>query len=137
MKKLLAGFVICAFASVTVLADTDKSGRTYAELLSVIDGNRNVARYQSLLNQLTQHFKLSEKQIADLTAGGITVLERDGIKESGIRIMEGVNSLTYVVRGPYAEAVGMYCLFRSKGESHEDALASMESAWVALMKLKR
>jgi len=87
-----------------------------------------VARFRSLLNQLSAKFVEDEQQIADMTAKARQMLRADGIEESLLNMMEGMNQLFIrtIENQQYAEYIAAYITLRSKGESHADAISGLQ-----------
>ena len=111
--------------------------RSYAEMVATLDGSGNVTRYQSLLQQLSASFKVSEKTIADQTAGTVQTLRDSGIEESFLNIMEGISTISYSIKGTYMDTVTAYTALRIQGNSHSAAISSIAAMWNELMKLKK
>lgn len=87
-----------------------------------------VARFSSLLRQLSHTFVEDQQQIADMSVKGIQILKQDGISESLLNIMEGMNQLfsTKVANQKYAEFIASYLTLRNKGQSHTQAITGLQ-----------
>jgi hypothetical protein len=101
--------------------------RNYPVLLATIDGNERdsvkINRYRSLLEQLDQSFVETPQQIANVSASAKEQLEKEGVSEGVLPIMEAMNSvlLVPIENQKYAEYTAMYMTLRTKGQSHEEA----------------
>jgi hypothetical protein len=86
-----------------------------------------VARFRSLLNQLHEkHPSENDHDIGDWTVRIQGAMEKSGIKESLLNIMEGVNSVNPRVghRLPtYKDCTTAYASLRIRGKGHRDAVA--------------
>jgi hypothetical protein len=86
-----------------------------------------VARFRSLLDQLVQkHPSENEYDIGGYTFTMQMVMEKSGIEESLLNIMEGVNSLNQGSghRLPtYKDCATVYVTLRVQGKSHRAAVA--------------
>lgn len=136
MKKIIFSVLIVILV-IGFSYGTNKPKKSYAEMAACLDDSNNIARYQSLFNQLTKSFNLSEQKIADQTAFAITFLKKEGIKESFLNIMEGMNSISMIIKGTYADILSMYCTLRNKGLSHKDALDGVVGIWQQLNQSKK
>lgn len=87
-----------------------------------------VMRFRSLLDQLSTTYIESKQQIADMTIMARELLKKDGIEESPLNIMEGMNQLfsTKIENQKYAEYVSAYVALRSKGRTHTDAILGLQ-----------
>ena len=56
----------------------------------ISDSDSRIARYQQAIDLLETRFKISEKMISDQTWVAVESLRKQGVKTSGIEIMEGV-----------------------------------------------
>ena len=88
-----------------------------------------VARFRSLLNQLSSAYVEDKQQIADMSVTVLDLLKKDGIEESLLNIMEGLNQLfaTRVENQRYAEYAAMYATLRNKGQSHSQAIGGLQA----------
>ena len=105
-----------------------------ATMVARLDGSGNTARYQSLLQQLSSAFNTNDKNIADLTAGAVHTLKEEGITESFLSILEGVNRISASINGSYNDTMTVYVALRIKSYTHKDAINNIESMWIELMK---
>jgi len=94
----------------------------------VAEDDISVARFRSLLRQLSTMFVEDEQQIADMTAKARQMLRDDGIKESLLNMMEGMNQVftKRIENQQYAEYITVYITLRRKGESHADAISGLQ-----------
>lgn len=88
-----------------------------------------VARFRSLLNQLSATFVEDKQQIADMSVTAQNLLKKDGIQESLINIMEGMNQFfpRKIDNQKYAEYAAAYVQLRSKGQSHSEAIRGIQA----------
>lgn len=88
-----------------------------------------VARFRSLLDQLSSTYVENKQQIADMSVTAQDLLEKDGIEESLLNIMEGLNQLfaTRIENQKYAEYAAAYVTLRSKGQSHSQAIRGLQA----------
>ena len=108
--------------------------------LAVIDGvatsesDVSVARFRSLLKQLSYTFVENKQQIADMTVKARNRLRDAGVRQDLLGIMEGVNQLfsSRVDNQEYAEYVAVYVVLRKRGQSHTAALSGLRSMLDAL-----
>ncbi len=88
-----------------------------------------VARFRSLLNQLSTTFVEDEQQIGDISVKVQNLLKQDGIQESLINIMEGMNQLFFrkIDNQKYATYTAIYLTMRNKGSSHTEAIRAIQA----------
>lgn len=85
-----------------------------------------VARFKSLLDQLSANYPESERFIADWTSKIQDVLESDGIEETLLNMMEGINSLGRRSGcKSYKHTLSAYAVLRNKGMSRSAALKAL------------
>lgn len=131
MKKNLLIGVIILLAAVYAMPEPQTS---LEYMLATIDkgyvdkDDIIIARFRSLLSQLDKTFIENKKQISDLTVGTQEILKKEGIKESLLNIMEGLNSLypSLPTKLKYADHIVVYIAFRDKGHSHRTAIAMLK-----------
>jgi len=87
-----------------------------------------VKRYNNMFDQLDVKFIESEDRIADMTVVAKNELEKIGLNEPMINIMEGICRLVDVntKTRKYADNVSCYIIFRSQGFNHSAALKEMQ-----------
>jgi hypothetical protein len=95
---------------------------------TVAQNDITVARFRSLLRQLSQTFVEDQQQIADMSAYCQHELRKNGISESLLNIMEGMNQLftVKVSNQKYVEYIAAYSLLRNKGQSHAEAIEGLQ-----------
>ena len=95
-----------------------------------------VARFRSLLNQLSTTYVETKQQIADMTVFAKQDLRKSGIKESMLNMMEGMNKLLpqKISNQKYAEYLTMYITLRDKGQSHTEAISGIKALLKAFIK---
>jgi hypothetical protein len=88
-----------------------------------------VARFRSLLNQLDAAYVEDKQQIADMSVVAQQSMKRDGIDESLLNIMEGMNQLfsVKVTNQRYAEYAAAYVTLRDSGQSHAQAISGLQA----------
>jgi len=81
------------------------------------------------LDQLSSTYVENKQQIADMSVTAQEMLEKDGIEESLLNIMEGLNQLfaTRIENQKYAEYAAAYVTLRSKGQSHSQAIRGLQA----------
>lgn len=110
----------------------------YPVMLATIDGNAGdpikVNRYRSLLGQLDSAFVETPEQIADMSANAKAELEKEGIAESVLPIMEAMNTVLPVPvdNQKYAEYTAAYMVLRVKGQTHEQATGGLRALLAAI-----
>ena len=89
----------------------------------------SVARFRSLLNQLSKTYIENSQEIADISVIAQNLLRQDGINESIKNIMEGLNVLfsVPVENQKYAEYAASYVTLRGKGYSHLEAINGLKA----------
>lgn len=89
----------------------------------------SVARIRSLLIQLSSTYVESKERIGDMTFAAQQSLRDEGIDESLLNIMEGMNQIfiNKVENQKYAEYVSAYIVLRGKGQSHLQTIGGLKS----------
>lgn len=104
-------------------------------MLAVVDfgyvdkGDIRIARFRSLLEQLSATFVESPGDIAGMTTKAKQMLEEKGISEKMLNMMEGMNRL-FAEPFPnqrYSEYMGLYVVVRNDGATHEEAIEGLNS----------
>lgn len=131
--------LVCAF---WVLATTSlvRASDSVEEQLAVIEENGpvrdsdiRIARFRSLLNQLATTFPNTKQSIADMTVTARERLKKEGVEESLLKIMEGMNQIfTERSQHQYSEVLAAYIVLRVKGTSHDDAIGALKEFMGAL-----
>lgn len=87
-----------------------------------------VARFRSLLDQLTTTFVENRQQIADMTVKAQELLKKEGVQETLLNMMEGMNQLflTPIANQRYAEYAAAYVTLRQKGDAHAVAIRGLQ-----------
>jgi len=90
----------------------------------VSEDHITVARFRSLLQQLSATYRESPQQIADMSVAAHKILKDNGIDEKLINMMEAMNLLfpRKIENLEYAEYVSAYTALRQKGYTHEQAV---------------
>jgi hypothetical protein len=83
-----------------------------------------VKRFNNLLNQLENKYMDSQQRISDATVAAKESLEKGGIKESMITLMEGMNTIYDPSNKSkkYHEYLGSYLIIRLQGRTHKETL---------------
>ena len=121
----------------------ESSSKSYSEAdspieykLAVIDAGGyvskdhiTVARFRSLLEQLSKTYVEDKQQIADMTVTTQNLLRKEGIQENLLDIMEGLNRLFAepVENQKYAGYAVQYVTLREKGYSHFEAINGLKA----------
>lgn len=133
MKKLLMMFI-----TITLLLPTSPllAEESLEYKLAIINAGGyvpkdhiTVARFRSLLRQLSDTYIENRQQIADMTVTAQKMLRKEGIQENLLNIMEGMNRLFSkpVENQKYAEYVVAYVTLREKGQSHSQAVSGLKA----------
>ncbi|NQT35194.1 hypothetical protein HQ587_08390 [bacterium] len=88
-----------------------------------------VARFRSLIHQLSNTFVESKQEICDMTVTAQNLLKKEGIKENLLNIMEGMNQLysTPLQNQKYSEYISAYVVLRKKGQTHSDVILDLQA----------
>jgi hypothetical protein len=96
----------------------------------ISDKNATIARFRSLMSELSDNYIEDPQQIANMSIIVRDRLRSNGIDESLLNIMEGLNQLI-LPQDPqkkrYCEYVFAYASLRNKGSSHQDAIEALQS----------
>jgi len=101
-----------------------------------------VSRFRSLLNQMSDKFNEDEQQISDMSVKALELLEKEGIHERLLNIMEGLNTLPVTARGlpsswhEYRQYVALYVSARTK-LSHEETIKGLRAFIMETLRLTR
>lgn len=89
----------------------------------------NVGRFRGLLNRLSATFVENEQQIADMSVAAQSRLKEEGVQESLLNIMEGMNQLfsKRIENQKYAEYAATYVTLRIKGQGHAEAIRGLQA----------
>ncbi len=85
-----------------------------------------VARFDSLLKQLSVGYHESQEKIANVSVVLLELMAKDGIKETLLNVMEGMNLANlyrYGTNYSYIDCCGAYSVLRNAGYTHNDAVA--------------
>lgn len=95
----------------------------------VSEDDIRVVRFRSLLRQLTETYDLTAQQIADQTVKAQEMLRKEGVQDSLVDLMTGMNQLfsTRQEGKQYAEALASYVVLREKGTSPDDAFHTIQA----------
>lgn len=98
------------------------------EGFGIPENHPTVLRIQSLLRQLSSIYGEDETVISDATAGGQVMLEKDGIRESILSLVEAANRFSSLkkLKVKYPEAMTMYVTLRIKGMSRQEAIEAVQ-----------
>lgn len=89
----------------------------------------SIARFCSLLNQLSSTYIDDKQPIADMSVKAKEILRENGIEESLLNIMEGMNQIfsRKIGNQKYAEYIAAYIALRVKGQSHTEAIRGLQA----------
>jgi hypothetical protein len=93
-----------------------------------------VARFRSLLEQLSGKYIETDQQIANMTVKAQRLMRDEGVEEKLLNIMEGMNRL-FVSEQPnmsYAEYASAYVVLRNKGQTHDETIKGLHDLLAAL-----
>ena len=140
MKHLIALALALALVGLPAAGEAT-AAETIEYKLAVIDADRyvpkdhiTVARFRSLLRQLTSKFNEDREQIADMSVKAQQLLRDEGIDQKMLEMMEGINRL-FPQRFPnqrYGEYAAAYVSIRIQGQSHNEALGGLQALLEAL-----
>lgn len=128
-------YVLMAFLLLSALTTAQASESIEYKLATINAGGYvskdhiTVARFRSLLDQLSATFVENKNQIADMSVTAQNLLRKEGIEESLLNIMEGMNKLfsRKIENQKYAEYAAAYVTLRSKGQSHTEAFRGLQA----------
>ncbi len=88
-----------------------------------------VARFRSLLSQLSSTYVENKEQIGDMSYTSQQLLRKEGIEEKLLNVMEGMNQLfsTRDESWEYLEYISAYVTLRKKGRSHSEAIRGLQA----------
>jgi hypothetical protein len=130
MNKLV-GFAILVALMIGfpcfVRANDDPPERQLANIDAkqrVADDDITIARFRSLLDQLSEAFSMRKQDIADKTVVIQQLLRKEGVEEKMLNMMEGINRIFPGRAGDwkYDTILAYYATFRVKGRSHSEAI---------------
>jgi hypothetical protein len=86
-----------------------------------------VSRFRSLLSQLSNSFSEEKNSIADMSAKSHAMLRDEGVDESLLNVMEGINRIvaTNGAKRQYSSYAADYVMLRKKGYNHNDTLKAI------------
>lgn len=89
----------------------------------------SVEKFRTLLHQLDEKFIENERQIGDTSVSTKFLLRDNGIQESLLNIMEGMNQLfsSKPENIKYAEYTSIYLGMRKKEYSHDNAIKGLKT----------
>ena len=138
-KFLFCGIVLVSAAFFLLILTgslNTASAKSLEYKLAVLDAGRSVpkdhitvARFRSLLKQLSDTYVENRMEIADATVTAQNLLRKDGIKESLLDIMEGMNQLFSkpIKNQKYIEYAAAYVTLRENGQSHSEAIRGLKA----------
>jgi len=115
--------------------DTQSESESMEYMLACIDAgcylprdDDSIEKFRTLLQQLDVKFIEDETQIGDMSASTKFLLRDDGIQESILNIMEGMDQLFSGKPEDmkYAECTSLYIGMRKKEYSHENAIKGIK-----------
>jgi len=135
MLRYLAGivsliFILGFFVTTTYASDSlEFQLATINQKGYVSKDHISVARFRRLLEQLSSTYVEDRQQIADMSVKAQQILRDNGIEESLLTIMEGLNQILSMKleNQKYAEYVAFYVTLRDKGQSHSEAISGLKA----------
>jgi hypothetical protein len=129
LSTLFIVIVLCALNTAQATESLEYKLATINARGYVSKNHITVGRFRSLLAQLSSTYVENKQQIADMSVTAQEMLEKDGIEESLLNIMEGLNQLfaTRIENQKYAEYAAAYVTLRSKGQSHSQAISGLKA----------
>jgi len=105
----------------------------------VADNDITVARFRSLLEQLSTTFHAPKQEIADTSVKALELLNNNGIDESLLKVMEGMNQIFpgKADNQKYSQILAYYITLRNKGRSHVEAIEDLRGLIQALSEAGR
>lgn len=87
-----------------------------------------VKRFDNLLIQLDNKYVGDKQQIADKTVKSKQILEEKGIKESMVKLMEGMNIINDPknINKNYDEYLTCYIILRAEGRNHDETIKVLQ-----------
>ena len=131
-SALLAFVVVAGLAFSNMVYARDSVAHQLATIEAgghVAKNDITVARFRSLLDRLSSMYVEDRQEIADDSVTAQQLLRDDGISESLVKIMEGLNQLftTQVKNQKYREYAAAYVTLRGEGKSHSDAIRGLQA----------
>lgn len=95
-----------------------------------------VARFRSLLEQLSNTYVENKKQIADMSVAARNLIRKDGVEETILNIMEGMNQVfpRKIDNQKYSEYIAAYATLRVQGKSHDQAILGLRTMVLSIIK---
>jgi hypothetical protein len=134
MKKRSTLTAVLAFVLMGLLVTVQAKEPLEYQLASlnaksmVASDHITVARFRSLLIQLDAFYVENQQDIGDMSVKAQQIMKKDGIDESLLNIMEGLNQVfvTKVENQRYAEYAAAYVTLRNSGQSHRQAISGLQ-----------
>ena len=100
----------------------------------VKDDDISVARFRSLLGQLSSKYVNSRQEIGDMSVRAMQVLQEKGVRVKLMTLMEGLNRVIIgvVKNQKYEEYCALYITMRDQGYDHSETIESMQALVEAL-----
>lgn len=94
-----------------------------------------IARFRALLELLSGKFVESKIEIADATVTAQNLLREQGIEESLLNMMEGINRIFYqnLENQSYVEYITLYITMRVQGETHQQSINGLTAALQSML----
>jgi hypothetical protein len=103
-----------------------------------VDGDPEMEnRFKSLLQQLDEKYQENEQAIAGMTIETHYKLRHKGVSVTILTILEGMNQIALPGQKgvKYLDYRGLYMASRTKGSSHQQAIADLRAKIPAIPKL--
>lgn len=130
-------FVILFTISIFLFCSSNLYSQSIAYKLAVLEKNgyasendQTVKRFDYLLTRLDNKYEDNKQEIADKTVKAKQLLENRGVKESMIKMMEGMNTINDPKDSykNYNEYLTIYIILRSDLSSHDETIRSMKES---------
>lgn len=95
----------------------------------VREGDVTVARFRSLLEQLSEKYAEPRQQIADMSVKTQILLAEKGIAQNLLEFMEGMNTIHSGrdAGTKYSEISAAYVVLRDRGQTHAQAISGLQA----------
>jgi len=124
-----------ASANRTPAAGQTQTPDTIEYKLAVVDAGTYVkpddivvARFRSLVSQLSTRWAETPTRIADMSVAAKQQLSKFGIDQKILGFLEGMNLITPVEGKGFPEYASLYVVMRNQGQSHDVAMAALRIA---------
>jgi len=132
-RKLTVLFIVVISLSLSSVASAQSLGYQLATIEKngyVTKNDILVKRFNSLLNLLSNNYIDTKQEIADGTVKAQQLLKKNGIDESMVTIMEGMNQIYDLNNSnrKYNVYLPCYVIFRINGYSNDKSLSLLQES---------